>query len=104
MSYFKNGFLFHELLKHRFHSKAFNILLNNPNQANYVFYIRCTEYHALNRSSPRLTYGAAYRSDVALPFAGAAAFENHTKAEQEQVRSPLTVSWVELATLLLVSC
>jgi hypothetical protein len=91
MSYFKNVF-FHELLKHRFHSKGFNILLNNPNQANYVFNVRCTGYHALNRSSPRLTYGVAYHSDVALPFTGGAAFENHTKSEQERVRSPLAVS------------
>jgi len=41
---------------------------------------------------------------MALPFAGGTAFENHTKAEQEQVRPPLAVSWVELATLLLVTC
>ena len=46
---------------------------------------------------------ATYRSDVALPVAGGRAFAEHTKAEQERVRSPLAVSWVEPVKSLLVN-
>jgi hypothetical protein len=60
-------------------------------------------YHPLYRSYPALTYVATYRPDVALPLTEGRAASEHTKVEQERVRSPLAVGWVELVKSLLVN-
>jgi len=59
-----------------------------------VLSVTSAGYYPLYRSYPALTYVVTYRSDAALPLAGGGAFAEHTKAEQERVRSPLALGWV----------